>query len=228
MTELKKFNELYRLPPPSSPPPPPLESPVATGRVAAAAATRQHSTLPPLRSVAAAVTRQHSTPPPCRRVAAPFAAPQQAFAFHSLPPIMYANKTNGSYVRPPSGKRVIEGKHPSQGGNPYPGGTTPDSYLHVGEWRGPEGFLIDAVTSPKKIPLSQHVRALDSSISGRREVVRLPLPNRQRATVSAASSAAVVAASTATAASAATTLSSVDDYLSVVESPGAGTVVLVV
>ncbi len=38
-------------------------------------------------------------------------------------------------------------------------------------------------------------------------VVRLPLPNRQRAMVSAASSTTVVAASTATAASAATTLS---------------------
>jgi hypothetical protein len=45
----------------------------------------------------------------------------------------------------------------------------PDSYLHVGEWRGTEGFSTDADTSPKKIPLSQHVRALDSSISGRRE-----------------------------------------------------------
>jgi hypothetical protein len=44
----------------------------------------------------------------------------------------------------------------------------------------------------------------------------------RQAAVSAASSAAVVAASTATAASAAATLSSVDDYLSVVESPGAG------
>jgi hypothetical protein len=33
---------------------------------------------------------------------------------------MYANKTNGSYVPPPSGTRVVEGKHPSQGGNPYP------------------------------------------------------------------------------------------------------------
>jgi hypothetical protein len=108
------------LPPPSSPPPPPLESAAAAGRVAAAAATRQHSTPPPLRSVAAAVTRQHSTPPPRRRVAAPFAAPQQAFAFHSLPPIMYANKTDGSYVRLPSGTRVVEGKHRSQGGNPYP------------------------------------------------------------------------------------------------------------
>jgi hypothetical protein len=73
-----------------------------------------------LRSVAAAVTRQHSTLPPRRRVAAPFAAPQQAFAFHSLPSIMYANKTNGSYVRPPSGTRVVKGKHPSQSGDPYP------------------------------------------------------------------------------------------------------------
>jgi hypothetical protein len=34
--------------------------------------------------------------------------------------IMYANKTNGSYVCPPSGTRFVEGKHPSQGGNCYP------------------------------------------------------------------------------------------------------------
>jgi hypothetical protein len=33
---------------------------------------------------------------------------------------MYANKSNSSYVRPPSGTRVFEGKNPSQGGNPYP------------------------------------------------------------------------------------------------------------
>jgi hypothetical protein len=109
----------YQLPPPSLPPPPPLESAATAGRVAAAAATHQHSTPQPLRSIAAAVTHQRLTPPPCRCIAALFAAPQQAFAFPSLPPIMYANKTNGSYVCPPSGTKVVEGKHPSQGGNPY-------------------------------------------------------------------------------------------------------------
>ena len=46
--------------------------------------------------------------------------------------------------------------------------------------------------------------------------------------MSEASPAAVVAASTATDASAAATLSSVDDYLSVVESPGAGAAASVV
>jgi hypothetical protein len=44
--------------------------------------------------------------------------------------------------------------------------------------------------------------------------------------VSAASSTAVEAASMDTAASAAATLSSVDDYLSMVESPGAGVAAL--
>jgi len=33
---------------------------------------------------------------------------------------MYVNKTNGSCVRPPSGTRVPEVKHPSRGGNPNP------------------------------------------------------------------------------------------------------------
>jgi hypothetical protein len=39
----------------------------------------------------------------------------------------------------------------------------------VAEWRGPEGFSVDAVTSSEKIPPSPHVQVMDSSISSRRE-----------------------------------------------------------
>ncbi len=105
---LKKSKESYQLPPPSSPPLLPLESATTAGRIATAA-TCQHSTLLPLQSIAAPVTRQHSTPLPCRHVVAPIATPQPASAFHSLLSIMYANKTNGSYVHPPAGQELSRG-----------------------------------------------------------------------------------------------------------------------
>ncbi len=103
------------------------------------------------------------------------AAPQQAFAYHSChPPIMFANKTNGSYVHPlrcslPQQDKSFRGEAPKSGWQSLPGWTPQDSYLHVAEWWGHEGSLVDAVKLPKEIPLFPHVQAMDSSISGRRE-----------------------------------------------------------
>ncbi len=70
---------------------------------------------------------------------------------------------------PPQQDKSCWGEAPKSGWQSLSGGALPESYLHVGEWREPEGSSIDAVTSPKKIPLSHHLQVLDSSISGRRE-----------------------------------------------------------
>ncbi len=90
----------------------------------------------------------------------------------------------------------------------------------------PSPLAFAAPSSPTAAEATAGLVVLGCTTGGR--VVRLPLPNRQRGAGLATSTATVAAASTATAASSTAILSSVDDYLSVVDFPGAGAAALVV
>jgi hypothetical protein len=84
-------------------------------------------------------------------------------------PAMYTNKTNGSYVCPPSGTRVVERKQSSQGGIPY---LVELCQIVIYMWQNGEDmrapWLIQ-LRHQSKIPLSPHVQVMDSSISSKRE-----------------------------------------------------------